>query len=118
MAGSAWPEALANSQSPSDFVDAVDSSIKVIAITGSGDTTTTQDLARAYVQALGSVGVDAEFVSADGGTHDYRTLNASVVSAINQLLTDLSVAGDIEMRTGSDLDMNSLGSWQRLPILG
>ena len=109
-----WP----NSQSPSDFVDAVDSSIKVIAITGSGDTNTTQDLARAYVQALGSVGVDAEFVSADGGTHSYRTLNASVVSAINQLLTDLSVAGDIEMRTGSDLDMNSLGSWATITDIG
>ena len=113
---------LANSQSPSDFVDAVEKSMKVVAVTGSGDTNTTQNLAREYIQSLRNLGVDAQFVSADGATHSYRTLDGSVVSAIAQLMAEVSpdVVSAIaqlmaEVSPDSDpSDMTNLGPWARI----
>ena len=67
---SAWTR----SESPSAYIDRIPTTLTVVAMTGSGDTTTQPHLARDYIEALQERGVAAEFIRIGGGSHGFRTL--------------------------------------------
>ena len=106
-----WP----NSRSPTEYVDTVGNSTKVIALTGSHDPNTLPRFAHEYIEALRSLGVDAEFMLVDGEDHGYTdAMHAAVVSAVGRILTDapdgdlgyLSVAVDRD-HAGSDVQLTT-----------
>ena len=78
-----------NSQSPLDFVDTIDRSVKVIATSGTEDTGTPPSVGREYVQMLRDNGVDAEFVLIKGAEHGYKQLHTAVTSTIGEVLNQL-----------------------------
>lgn len=91
--GSFWP----NSQSPLDFTDTFDGSVKVIAISGTEDTGVPVSVGQHFVQILKENGVDAEFGEVPGATHGYSDLTAAVRTAIDEirlrLTSNASTAG-------------------------
>ena len=80
--GSEWP----NSQSPSDFVDGIDPSTVVIAVTGEEDSNTRPGLGSLYIERLKSHGIDASFVSVPEGGHRFRTIAPEVKRQIAKSL--------------------------------
>jgi pimeloyl-ACP methyl ester carboxylesterase len=70
-----WP----NSEDPLAWVDKVSPDVKVVAVTGTSDDNTSQQLAQKYVDALSSHHVDARFVSIPNANHN-SALNASEVA--------------------------------------
>jgi predicted esterase len=78
----AWP----NSLSPQTFTATVPKTTTVVAITGTDDTNTRPDLAKAYVGALAARGVRAGARTVQGAGHGFGSLAPAVVAAIRELL--------------------------------
>lgn len=77
-----WP----NSENPLAWADTVDPSVHVVALTGTADDNTSQDLARSYVNALTSRHVDARSVSIPDATHNSALRAPQVLDEIAALL--------------------------------
>jgi predicted esterase len=78
--GSEWPNS--EPQSPSNFVEKVDRSTTVTALTGTNDIVTKAYLADEYVDSLRNVGINANFLSVPGGEHKFSTIADAVVQQI------------------------------------
>lgn len=75
------------SQSPIDFAATTSPATQVIAITGANDDNTYSDLARSYVSALQTGGVNAKFVEVpNAGHHRLSELGGAVMQAIGELI--------------------------------
>jgi pimeloyl-ACP methyl ester carboxylesterase len=74
------------SENPIKWVDQVDATARVIALTGSKDDNTLPDLARAYVDALRSRGVDAVVQVLADETHNSAFRSPEVLNAVRRLL--------------------------------
>ena len=78
------------SEIPLDFVDTVDRSVKVVAVTGTHDSSVPPEESQNYVRRLRELGVDADLVLVKGAEHSYgRGLHEAVVSAIGGILNKL-----------------------------
>jgi len=74
------------SLSPHDFVDAVHEGTRIIAMTGSDDSNTYPDLARAHVKSLAARGIDARYIVVPEASHNGVARSGEFKSAIKQLL--------------------------------
>jgi predicted esterase len=74
------------SENPIRWVEQVSTSTKVIALTGARDDNTSPELARAYVDALRSRGVDARLLILPDQTHNSAFQSAEVMNALGPLL--------------------------------
>jgi pimeloyl-ACP methyl ester carboxylesterase len=74
------------SENPLAWVDRVDPTARVIALTGDRDDNTSPDLARAYVQALHARHVDATFRLLPDETHNGAFRSPEVLEALKALL--------------------------------
>ena len=74
------------SEDPIKWVAQIDKSTKVIALTGSRDDNTSPELARAYVDALRSRGIEARFQALPDQTHNSAFRSPDVLNAVRQLL--------------------------------
>lgn len=78
------------SEIPLDFVNTVDRSVKVVAVTGTHDSSVPPEESQNYVRRLRELGVDADLVLVKGAEHSYsRGLHDAVVSAIGGILNKL-----------------------------
>ena len=75
------------SENPIMWVDRVDPSTRVIALTGAKDDNTRPELAKSYVDALRARGVDATFQLLADETHNSAFRSAEVFNAVRTLLT-------------------------------
>jgi len=78
---SAW-----SSLSPHSFADGIPSTTQVIAITGDQDENTLPFLAEEYIEGLKANGIEASFVSVEGGTHMKIVQNSEFYNAIWELI--------------------------------
>ena len=78
---SAW-----SSLSPHSFADGIPSTTQVIAITGDQDEITPPFLAEEYIEGLKANGIEASFVSVEGGTHMKIWQNSEFYNAIWELI--------------------------------
>jgi pimeloyl-ACP methyl ester carboxylesterase len=76
-----WP----NSENPMAWADKVESRVKVVALTGTSDDNTSQQLAISYVNALASRHVDARFVPVPGATHNSAFRSPEVIDSVASL---------------------------------
>jgi dienelactone hydrolase len=74
------------SENPITWVDKVSKTVKVVALTGSKDDNTFPDLAKSYVEALKSRGVDANFVLVPGENHNGAFTSNEVMNTVQSLL--------------------------------
>ncbi len=74
------------SESPIKWVDKVDTSTRVIALTGEKDDNTSPDLARTYVQALAARNVNATFRTLPNETHNSSFRSPEVLNAVRNLV--------------------------------
>jgi pimeloyl-ACP methyl ester carboxylesterase len=74
------------SENPIKWVDGVDPSTRVVALTGAKDDNTLPELARTYVEALRARGVDATFQLLVDETHNSAFRSPEVSNAIRALL--------------------------------
>jgi pimeloyl-ACP methyl ester carboxylesterase len=74
------------SENPFAWTDRVPSSTRVIALTGTRDDNTGQDLAKIYVAALRARGIAAEFAPIAGATHNSAFRAPEVIGALTRLL--------------------------------
>jgi pimeloyl-ACP methyl ester carboxylesterase len=77
-----WP----NSEDPLAWADKVSSAVKVVALTGTADDNTSQQLAQKYVGALASHQVDARFVSIPNANHNSALNAVEVTDTLSTLL--------------------------------
>ena len=89
---------LTNSQSPLDFTDTFDGSVKVLAISGTEDMRFPVSVGQEYVQILIDNGVDAEFVAVTGAGHYYDAnltpgVDAAIADILLRLTANASMAG-------------------------
>jgi pimeloyl-ACP methyl ester carboxylesterase len=75
------------SENPIKWVDGVDPSTRVVALTGAKDDNTPPELARMYVEALRARGVDATFRLLFDETHNSAFRSPEVSNAVRTLLT-------------------------------
>jgi pimeloyl-ACP methyl ester carboxylesterase len=74
------------SENPVKWVGQVGPTTRVVAIGGAKDDNTSPDLARAYIEALRSRGVDASFQVLEDETHNSAIRSQEVFSALRKLL--------------------------------
>ena len=74
------------SEDPIKWVAQINKSTRMIALTGSRDDNTSPELARAYVDALRSRGVDALFQTLPDQTHNGAFRSPEVLNAVHHLL--------------------------------
>ncbi len=74
------------SENPIKWVDRVDPSAQVVALTGARDDNTLAELARRYVEALRAHGVDATFRLLADETHNSAFRSPEVFNAVRMLL--------------------------------
>jgi pimeloyl-ACP methyl ester carboxylesterase len=74
------------SENPMSWIDKVDPSTHPVAITGTKDGNTSQELAQKFVNALKMRGVDAVFVSAPDATHNNAFTSRQVAEAVGKQL--------------------------------
>jgi predicted esterase len=74
------------SENPSSYIEKISPSTKVIAITGSKDDNTSPELAKNYIKALKSRGIDASFIEPDGKSHNSTFTSIEAIDAIDKLL--------------------------------
>jgi pimeloyl-ACP methyl ester carboxylesterase len=74
------------SENPIKWVDGVDPSTRVVALTGAKDDNTSPDLASGYVEALRARGVDATFQLLADETHNGAFRSPEVSNAVHTLL--------------------------------
>ncbi|MEO8278388.1 MAG: alpha/beta fold hydrolase [Ideonella sp.] len=74
------------SEDPIKWVTQISRSTKVIALTGTRDDNTSSALARTYVDALQSRGIDARFQALPGETHNSALRSPEVLDAVRRLL--------------------------------
>ena len=110
-----------NSENPAELIDTFDTSVKVVAVTGTEDQSVLPVNSVTYVRLLKESGVDAELVLVKGEGHGYRGLNDTVVSAIGRILnglepgrgdpliddTDVGGVDAAALMTGVDRDRNA-----------
>lgn len=77
-----WP----NSEDPLAWAGKVASPVKVIALTGTLDDNTSQQLARTYVNVLSSNHIDARFVSIPNATHNSALRAPEVIDAVASVM--------------------------------
>jgi pimeloyl-ACP methyl ester carboxylesterase len=74
------------SENPFKWVGRVSAPTKVVALTGARDDNTLPELARSYVDALRSRGVEAQFFILPDDTHNSAFRSPEVLKAVRQLL--------------------------------
>jgi len=74
------------SLSPHDFIDTIDKTTTVVAVTGVNDGNTESVLARDYVVSLKSKGIDATFIEVSGVGHNGIENTIDYKTAIRQLV--------------------------------
>jgi acetyl esterase/lipase len=74
------------SENPIEWAEKVSLSAKVVALTGSRDSNTSVDLAKAYVDALRARGIDATFLEIAGATHNSAFRSPEIIQTITKLL--------------------------------
>jgi pimeloyl-ACP methyl ester carboxylesterase len=76
-----WRDQWRYSESPSRYAARVPPTTRVVAITGSRDGNTAQQLAEDYVRGLARRGVDARFIAVEGAAHGFSGLTAATAGA-------------------------------------
>jgi pimeloyl-ACP methyl ester carboxylesterase len=74
------------SENPSAWINKVDLSVKVSALTGSADDNTEPELARIYIEQLRARGIDASFKTIPFATHNSSFRSPEVLTAVRALL--------------------------------
>lgn len=74
------------SENPIQWAEKINTSTKVIALTGTRDDNTSQNLASTYVDLLRSRGIDATFQSIPEATHNGALGSAAVLDAVSKLI--------------------------------
>ena len=78
------------SEIPLDVIDGFDSSVKVVALTGTHDTDVSPEESQNYVKRLKELGVDARLSLVKGEGHSWRDeLNDAAVQAVGRILNEL-----------------------------
>jgi pimeloyl-ACP methyl ester carboxylesterase len=74
------------SENPSAWINKVDPSVKVRALTGTADDNTEPELAKIYIEQLHARGIDASFKTIPFATHNSSFRSSEVFSAVRALL--------------------------------
>lgn len=75
------------SENPMKWAERVNSQTAVIALTGTRDDNTSPELARSYIDALRSRGVEAQLLTLPAEDHDSAFRSPEVINAVRNLLT-------------------------------
>lgn len=86
VAWRAGRRAWSRSENPLQWADRVPVSTRVVALTGARDDNTSPELARSYVEALRSRGVEAQFMVLPDETHNGAFRSPEVMQAVRRLL--------------------------------
>lgn len=87
------------SEIPLDVIDGFDRSVKVVALTGTHDSSVPPEESQNYVQRLKALGVDARLALVKGAGHGWSQVHDAAVTAIGGLLNELETGlGDALVR--------------------